>query len=497
MLRSLRPHVVNLSDGTFARSGQYTTLPSDVDEIFNTHLPSWMNNRADASQSARVMIWAHGGLIGEKAGLEIARKHVAWWLQNGVYPIYFVWETGFEIDALRSVAESAASKLLSFGKRDLREHTTDPVIERGCRALGGVQIWGAMKQNAARASEASGGAYFVAERLAKFRARHPELEVHAAGHSAGAIFHAHFLPAAVGLNVSIDSLHLLAPAIRVDEFDRRLLPLIDSKKIAHTTLYTMTRDYELDDDCFGVYGKSLLYLIHHALEPEARTPILGLEMSLHDDADAARAFGLDGRTGSAKVIWSRTDAESGDSASRSTSHGGFDDDPATLGSIAARVLGRAEPLVVYPQARSTETAPADDWLNGVEISVAPRPLPPGAVVPSATTTSTVVTGDVANDTFASEVTAPAATGRRIALCVGIDAYPARERLARLRERRDALGRILEEYRLRGDVASQRAGDEPEHFFAARSAARRRARGRLGRLPVRGPRLPPRPGPRWR
>ena len=52
-----------------------------------------------------------------------------------------------------------------------------------------------------------------------------DVEVHACGHSAGAIFHASFLPVLVGEGVSVSSLHLLAPAVNLPTFKSKLAPL--------------------------------------------------------------------------------------------------------------------------------------------------------------------------------------------------------------------------------------------------------------------------------
>ena len=49
-----------------------------------------------------------------------------------------------------------------------------------------------------------------------------------------------------------------------------------------------------------IYGKSLLYLISRAFEPERKTPILGLEQTLQDDADMLEFFS--GGGGSARVV---------------------------------------------------------------------------------------------------------------------------------------------------------------------------------------------------
>lgn len=122
-LAALRPHVVNLSNGGFNRSGQFDTTPRDVDEIFATHLPKWIADHPAAP--LRIVFWAHGGLVSESDGLAVARKHIDWWKRNGVYPIYFIWETGL-FDALRSILQSVTAKLPGLGARDIWDYTTDP-----------------------------------------------------------------------------------------------------------------------------------------------------------------------------------------------------------------------------------------------------------------------------------------------------------------------------------------------------------------------------------
>ncbi len=437
-LETLRPHVVNLSEGVFKTSGLFHSTPQDVDAIVREHVPEWTAGLHDG-EPLRIAVWAHGGLIGERAGLRIAQKHIDWWRRNGVYPIYFAWETGL-FDALRSILEGVRRKLPGLGTRDLFDYTSDPIVEAGARALGGTHIWGAMKHNAELASGANGGARYVAERLSELAGRPDlrhgrELELHAVGHSAGAIFQSWFLPVTRAAQVPpFKTLQLLAPAITVAEFDARLAPEIGTTGVAQkAVLYTMKRSYEEDDNCAGIYRKSLLYLIHHALEPEKRTPILGLELSLRADAAAASLFGLNGAPNAAgRVVWSVTKAD-GRSSSASESHGGFDDDALTMNSVAANVLNEPNARVAYAGpsralGRGTDGWPvSDDWLAGIDItggfggsvtqvpSLAPMPEPLGSPGPAA------IPSPVAASSLAL---ASKAGGAKRALCIGIDSYPA-------------------------------------------------------------------------
>lgn len=405
----LRPHLVNLTMGELSSGGLWTTTRADIDAIFDTHLPHALEQARAAGRPLRLMFQAHGGLNDEATGLAIARKSVAWWLENGIYPVYFVWETGL-FESIGQLLRSAIS-----GKRDFADYTSDPLIQESVRLLGAPKIWGVMKQNAQVASspdtlgnsqrvhpERQGGAHYVAQQLAAFCKRHgDQVELHAVGHSAGAIFHSWFIPCALSLGTpGFRSLHLMAPAVRVDLFKEKLAPLLGRQAgIGDLTVYTMKDTLEARDDCAGIYRKSLLYLIFHALEPQRRTPILGLEESLRADSELSRMFGLSGGAGTADVIWSNTRASRGASASMATTHGGFDDDPSTMGSIARRILGRQdfESIVEYP---STKKERGIEWEQPASLSALLENSQPGEEIRIGDKRST-----------------------RRALCVGINDYP--------------------------------------------------------------------------
>ncbi|CAN7750890.1 caspase family protein [Variovorax sp. LjRoot84] len=439
-LDALRPHILNLSEGVFKQSGIYSTTAADVDAMVREHIPRW-TAALPQGQPLRVVVWAHGGLIGERDGLRIAHKHIEWWKQNGVYPIYFVWETGL-FDALRSILESVRRKLPGVESRDLFDFTSDPIVQAGVRAMGGVHIWGAMKRNAELACNAGGGARYVAERLAELSTQGDlragrDLHLHAVGHSAGAIFHSHFLPVARQSNVpSFRTLQLLAPAVTIAEFQSRLGAEIGGPGAAERAIiYTMKRHFEEDDDCISVYRKSLLYLIHHALEPDQRTPLLGLEISLRADSSIASLFGLNGAPNAAgRVVWSRSDETDGRFASRATTHGGFDDDPATMNSVAANVLDEAVARVQYTgdghsRAQASDGWPiSDQWLAGVDVTGGFAGTVSAAAAAAASKPSMAMPLAAATRPTVAAKDEPSRQGSRRALCVGIDDYPGQNAL---------------------------------------------------------------------
>ncbi len=420
-LAELRPHIVNLNQGRFSSEGRFATTREDVDAMFEQHLERELASAKARGEPLRILFYAHGGLVSEENGLAIARKHIQWWRRNGIYPIYFIWETGF-FETIRQLLESSREAVRRVAPRDLWDWTTDPVIETVARSLQGPRIWSGMKYSAELASAADGGARYVAEKLQAFCETHRDsVELHAIGHSAGAVFHAHFVNAALALGVPpFRTGHFLAPALRADTFHSLLAPHI-GKGIEQLTLFTLKKDLELDGQCANIYHKSLLYLIYYALEPEPRTALLGLEISLRSDPELKQLFGLTAGSGGAaragEVVWAVTPTTSGRSASASTSHGGFDDDAPTLHSALRRILGADDndPIVPYTE---SERGGRDlySWSNQVDIpdelvGFFRAPPQPQAPQPSAA---------AAAPTLPAE--APVA-GRKRALCVGINRYP--------------------------------------------------------------------------
>lgn len=395
VMAELRPHVINLHQGRLSTEGSFTTSDADVDEIFRVHLPTWLAT----AESPAVVFWAHGGLVGESSGLGVAVDQLDWWKANGVYPIFFVWESGL-MDALGALLGGHGDARTTT--RDVFDWTTDPLVEASARALGGPKVWGAMKTSAENASGEDGGATRAASLLSELCDRGPAFTLHAVGHSAGAIFHRFFLGRTRGLGVpAFRTLSLLAPAITTEGFKRGLMPLVNDH-VDSVRMYTMQREYERADACSAAgvdfYHKSLLYLIHRALEPDPGTAILGLEDSVTSDPETREFFRPDRAPDQAKIVWSVGPE------SASTSHGGFDNDAATMNSLVRHILDVTEPTVPWSGTRS--------------VSAEDRPPP--------------------------RLRPRSRPGRR-ALCIGIDEYPAPHALggcvADAREWAEVLGEL--------------------------------------------------------
>ncbi len=397
----LRKHVVNLRLGVFSDSGKFETSPADVERIFGELLPAELEKQKAEGKPLRLVFFAHGGLVSEESGIRPVLRRLPFWRENGLYPIFFCWETG-----LKETVEDLVSGLFK-GQRNFVTDAVDAGLEFVAGSAG-RQVWSQMKRVAELASLPGGGARTVAELTRDFwNDHHAEMELHALGHSAGAIFQCHFLPMLLGLKpkdgvpaISVQSLHFLAPAVTTALFQSNLMPLIGpGKKIVNHTMYTMNKDLEKADKA-GPYNKSLLYFVSRAFETgPLPAAILGLQESLENDPKLIRFYGLS-RTvpGIAKVLFSKTAVDAAlDSRTRSTKHGDFDNEVNTMNSVARRILGQQDGSIVSFVDETDENEVTRALSGGARAS------DPG-VRPAAGLRS--------------------AGGARRALCIGIDAYPS-------------------------------------------------------------------------
>ena len=432
VLHDLRRHVINLNQGVFSQDGRFTTTKAEAEEIVTRHLADWAKGQEAAGQTPHVMVYAHGGLVSEEAGLLMAYKQHKFWLANGVYPIFFVWETG----GMETFWQLLEDKLRR-DERDLaaRGDISDWAVERIVRLLG-QNFWQTMKVSAERASDTGDryGAHYLAGLLKDLQQdAHAGLQVHAIGHSAGSIFHAYFLRECDERKLPVQTLQFLAPACTTALFKEEVLDRVNGKKIGHFALYTMDRHHERRDPTVPAYGKSLLYLVSRGFEERSGEPILGLQESIYDDPDLEAFLGLGSHsTQHAEVVWSPVDAAARlPQRSSSTTHGGFDDDPDTMESALLRILGVSNMggLTRYPspdrdRGPARLFAPLSSVLPpGWEadlLSAARPPLPP-APLPIPVAPSPLTPSPAAG--------AVPLTGTRRALCIGIDAYPLGAALA--------------------------------------------------------------------
>lgn len=366
--KRLRPYVVNLgNNGRLSRRGRFTSderqVAEVIDEAARQHA-EWTDG--DESVARHIVLYAHGGLVQETAGLNTAQKHLDLWRGHHIYPINFVWQSGALESLEGHLVDLVRGRLPAGGLRERIAEAADRMVEAAARRA--IRwIWREMKQNARAASDPLAaaprddlpGGSLVALHLKRYVARYPNTRIHLVGHSAGSIFHAALLPRLLADDVPVESVTFLAPAIRVDEFDTAVLGRLGEsatrlgRAATRFTSFLLTDAQELADNvgrgAIVPYGKSLLYLVARALEPAIDDSLGGVTAARSNDSFEVPLLGME-RFLDARLRKRILDAGgdivfSGEnvpprSVCEAVTHGGFDDDNATMLSVVHRTLGR-------------------------------------------------------------------------------------------------------------------------------------------------------------
>ncbi|MFO1220003.1 MAG: C1 family peptidase [Burkholderiaceae bacterium] len=331
-VHALSPYIVNTgNDGALSASGIFHTRESDLDEIVNTLMPAQRRAwQIPAGEPMDVVLYAHGGLTDEQAAAATAGTWIPLLMAQRMFPVFFMWESGLVDTILNEIAEAFRKRgeVPTGGPLEKIDRWWSDRIEGVARVIGKPR-WGEMKENARLLSEnARGGARLMANRL---RPLTKQIRLHLVGHSAGAIIHSHLAALLANDGWTLETLNLLAPAVRVDTFDALVLPLLRSGRIRRMAQFHLNDATEADEGGMRAalgYRRSLLYLISNGLEERREVPVLGMQK--YFDAHAALPN-----------VTVRVAPES--AATHATRHGGFDDDAATQRSVVAHIGAQAVP----------------------------------------------------------------------------------------------------------------------------------------------------------
>lgn len=347
-LDSLRPYVIDVgNNGELSGNGDYWTTPDDLERLVTKDIP-------DATQSwqkRRVMLYLHGGLNSEKSAAKRVAAMRGPCLANQIYPLHVMWETGFTESLTSYFGDwfTNADKLSGRSMLDSVGEGRDWMIERSL-AVPLRAIWGEMKENGRLASEhreQRGAMQLLANYIrAAGKTGGKNWELHVVAHSAGSIFFAHMLQHILALKLPLKSVQFLAPAVELALFRDKVFDVASQGLCPLPVLYLLSDDAERDDTVGGqlVYGKSLLYLVSNACEKKRGTPILGMHACLESDKAMKSAYQGQAGDGLPQLViaGANKEAEGKETASsQSSSHGGFDNDVATMNSVLYRILGAA------------------------------------------------------------------------------------------------------------------------------------------------------------
>ncbi len=309
----------------------------------------------------KLALYVHGGLNSEVDSLTRIRMMAPYFRENGLYPLFVTWKTG-PLESLRGILEDSAREIFR-GQPEMRDESVvdkvkaalaearDRSIEVACEHLLIKPLWSEMKQNAAAAALDDGGLALLARHLRTLTHNVPGLEIHLAGHSAGAIVLGHLLPL-LDKQLDLASLSLFAPACTVDFANRHYGAAFQSGKLAPASVRVDILDDEREQaDTVGPYGKSLLYLVSRALETRHKTPLLGMEWAWKPAppdhwsgapevaADLAEWAGHAAGVGAVRLHGKRRETVSTGAERIKLSHGSFDNDLEVVTAMLEHMRG--------------------------------------------------------------------------------------------------------------------------------------------------------------
>jgi hypothetical protein len=259
---------------------------------------------SEAGNPKKVVVYCHGGLNSEADSLKRTQIMAPNFLENGAYPIYITWETGLQ-ESISDILRDRASRLPflrsggigDFFKKKLEDvkkaalEASDRAVEAVCEKLV-KPIWTQMKQNAEASSQRDAGLRILADSLKNLAKKHPGLEIHLVGHSAGSIMFGHLLTLMRSRKLKVKTLTLYAPACTLGFALKHYKPAIGKVVSAKdVTINVLTDEREQDDNVVKIYNKSLLYLVSRALEVRHKTPLMGMQREWLPQSNAKRLWG--------------------------------------------------------------------------------------------------------------------------------------------------------------------------------------------------------------
>ena len=319
-------HFVHIDDGNIHKSGRYWSTIEDVRETAELV--------ADSDFYEHLLLYAHGGLNNIKASARRIAAMKDTFQSNRIYPYHFMYDTGL-LEEIKDVVFGSSKQV--EGRAGGLTDWSDKLIEHASQSAGRA-IWRQMKKGAKRPfNDGRDGVAVLQEFLQAMTTSGKPKEIHLVGHSTGCILHAYLAAALTALvpGIRISSATLMAPAATVPLYQSHFRPLLKTPGsqagIDRMDIYNLTGRLERDDSV-GPYRKSLLYLVSRAFEDKPLpNKILGMRKYSKNLASSVSRLNIYYSGGST----------SGAAKTKSETHGGFDNDPATMNSVLRRVLGKA------------------------------------------------------------------------------------------------------------------------------------------------------------
>lgn len=330
--REISPFIIDMSNnGLLSNTGEFRTQDSDVEALVNQQVGiarnAWGLKDGDVMD---VAIYAHGGLVSEEAAAGTASKWIPALYDAKIFPIFLMWETGL-FETLKDQTEYLLAKQArtTGGMLDGLKTWWNARLEK-LLSVPGTAVWGEMKKNADCLSgypNSGGLKLYNACKKSPYFGDNSKIRLHLIGHSAGAIVHSLVVQRLGKAGWKFETVNFMAPAVRADSFISEVVPSIKSGAVKAYNQFSLLDDFELKDPtCEPIlgYSRSLLYLVSQSFEHGETTPILGMQKYF-----ASQVVPLE--------LPNVTLFTSPGAASKSTTHGGFDDDVTTMNKVISLI----------------------------------------------------------------------------------------------------------------------------------------------------------------
>lgn len=284
--QQINPYVVGLSQkGTLCSNGRFRTRAEDLDELVSSYFLKDIESYTTKT-GIHVAFYAHGGVSADDSASDAAKKWIPKLREAGIFPVFFMWETGWK-EILKYLVEEFLARApepaaASFWNK--QEELKNDRIE-GLVSGMGTQSWEEIKENARIATENPDGGLQLLYKA--FERNCPSdvalnLRFHLIGHSVGSIFLCHLAKEFLCVDLKIDSVQFTAPACTVELFDQTIRPIFEQPPIVGGdpayAQFMLSDHAEKSDNCNPMpYNRSLLYLISNAFEHTREKPLLGMQ----------------------------------------------------------------------------------------------------------------------------------------------------------------------------------------------------------------------------
>lgn len=268
-----------------------------IEKICKDFPKEWMTE----TRQNKLVIHVHGCLYDEKVAIRRAQILGPYYYENGLYPLFIVWQSGVAQslarlieDCWQNIVTNPSSGAVMKDISDADNEKIDRALEVSTKRQGGKSIWSDMKQNAmhccgTKIPAASGSGAKLKGAMVNMTnslRKLGKIELHVVGHSAGAILIGEWLDVLVSRKMKLKTLSLYAPACTVKFANNHFNKAVEKNVLAKSAVsIDLLSDERERRSNYGSYNKSLLYLVSRAFEDLHKEPLLGMEATWTRDIE--------------------------------------------------------------------------------------------------------------------------------------------------------------------------------------------------------------------